>query len=256
MLSDLATRLHGSEDIYLTTGRPVSAGINFITSHDGFTLNDLVSYEHRHNEANGENNQDGHAHNFSCNYGAEGPVEDPAIRQVRRQQRLNMLACLLLSRGTPMLLAGDEFGNTQAGNNNAYAQDNETGWLDWGGLASDPDFLDQVQTLLALRRQLSPWGEFSWLSPAGAALDAGQWQHGQALTMLMSKAPEPGETGADTWGYAMLINAADGEQEFHLPDIEDGAIRGIVFCSAPVEHKGQTWTLAGRSVACLSRECG
>ncbi len=140
-LSSLAKRLHGSADIFEASGRPPQASINFVTSHDGYTLHDLVSYETRNNHANGEENRDGHAHNYSCNHGVEGETRDPEVQQLRRRQRLNLLATLLLSKGTPMLLAGDEFGNSQAGNNNAYAQDNETGWLDWSGIDDDPEFL-------------------------------------------------------------------------------------------------------------------
>jgi glycogen operon protein len=128
-LSKLAKRLHGSADLFEPSGRGAAASINFITSHDGYTLADLVSYEQRHNQSNGEDNRDGHTHNYSSNHGAEGDTDDDSIIRLRRRQRINLLATLLLSQGTPMLLAGDEFGNTQQGNNNAYAQDNETGWL-------------------------------------------------------------------------------------------------------------------------------
>lgn len=252
LLRGLANHLHGSEDIYLGSGRTVSAGINFITSHDGFTLTDLVSYEHRHNEANGESNRDGHAHNFSCNHGVEGPTDTPAILQLRRQQRLNMLACLLLSRGTPMLLAGDEFGNTQAGNNNAYAQDNETGWLDWSGLETDPRFLEQVKGLLVLRRQMSGYSAFSWLDPDGGAIAPEHWQQGQALTLLLAAPARAAGTGPASPAFAVLINAAGGEQGYRLPEIGDGLSWDLVFCSAPARSSGQTWTLAGRSIACLS----
>ena len=136
MNGEFARRLHGSADVFGDRGP--FASVNFITAHDGFTLADVVSYEQRHNEANGENNRDGHAHNFSCNHGVEGPTDDDAIRLARRRHRLNLLATLFFSQGTPMLLAGDEFGHTQQGNNNAYAQDNEIGWLDWTILDDDP----------------------------------------------------------------------------------------------------------------------
>src|SRR5690606_26904855 len=108
-----------------------SASVNFITAHDGFTLHDLVSYDHKHNEANGEDGKDGSDHNVSWNHGAEGPTDDPAINALRQRQMRNMLATLLLSQGTPMLLAGDEFGHSQGGNNNAYCQDNPITWIDW-----------------------------------------------------------------------------------------------------------------------------
>lgn len=149
---DLAKRIHGSSDIFEARGRPPSTSINKITAHDGFTLADVVSYEQRHNDANGEKNRDGHAHNFSCNYGAEGPTDDEAINALRRRQRLNMLATLLFSQGTPMLLAGDELGQSQGGNNNAYAQDNEIAWINWSNIDTDPAFLDAVRRMIALRR--------------------------------------------------------------------------------------------------------
>ncbi|MEO0998233.1 MAG: glycogen debranching protein GlgX, partial [Pseudomonadota bacterium] len=152
LAAPLAQRLHGSADLFADAGKPPQASVNFVTSHDGFTLNDLVSYRERHNQANGEDNRDGHAENYSDNHGVEGPSDDPNVTAIRRRQRLNMLATLLLSHGTPMLLAGDEFGNTQHGNNNAYAQDNETGWVDWHGAADDPAFVDAVAALIRLRR--------------------------------------------------------------------------------------------------------
>jgi hypothetical protein len=130
-LADFATRLSASPDLFDKRGRKPWASVNFITAHDGFTLNDLVSYNDKHNDTNGENNRDGHSHNISWNHGAEGPTEDNEIRKLRLRQMRNMLATVLLSRGTPMILAGDEFARTQDGNNNAYAQDNEISWLNW-----------------------------------------------------------------------------------------------------------------------------
>ncbi len=131
ILPDFARRIHGSSDLFEYAGRGPRASVNFITSHDGFSLHDVVAYNDRHNEANNENNQDGHHANFSANYGAEGPTKDAAILEVRRRQQRNMLATLLFSQGTPMILAGDELGRSQMGNNNAYCQDNEINWLDW-----------------------------------------------------------------------------------------------------------------------------
>ncbi len=133
---DFASRLTGSSDLYATSGRRPVASINFVTCHDGFTLNDLVSYNHKHNEANGEGNRDGADDNRSWNCGAEGPADDPAINELRARQKRNFLVTLFLSQGVPMLLAGDEMGRTQAGNNNAYCQDTQLSWLDWG-LAAD-----------------------------------------------------------------------------------------------------------------------
>ena len=130
-VSELATRLSGSNDLYAHSGRQPYASINFITAHDGFTLHDLVSYNDKHNDANGEENRDGENNNLSWNYGVEGPTDDPAIIAVRERQKRNLLATLLLSQGVPMISHGDELGRTQLGNNNAYCQDNELSWIDW-----------------------------------------------------------------------------------------------------------------------------
>ena len=131
-VSEFATRLAGSSDLYEPTGRLPSASINFVTCHDGFTLADLVSYEQKHNEANGEQNRDGESNNLGMNFGVEGPTTDPAIRQARVQQRRNFMATLLLSQGVPMIAGGDEMGRTQKGNNNAYCQDNDISWFRLG----------------------------------------------------------------------------------------------------------------------------
>lgn len=271
MLSGLAKHLHGSADLFEASGRAPHASINFISSHDGFTLHDLVSYEKRHNEANGENNKDGHRHNFSCNHGAEGITGDKAINQLRRVQRLNLLASLLLSKGTPMLLAGDEFGNTQNGNNNAYAQDNETGWLDWSGLEDDPDFLHQVQAVLRLRRELPHlhrdnyphghsknkfgWHDIEWLNPGGKRMKFNQWHDSHCLTLLLQdmddrrKFASPG-TGRP-FACAMMFNAAAEAVEFKLPRLFNKAGWQLAYSSRQLEHseRGQ-WLLPARTIAC------
>ena len=149
---EFASRLTGSSDLYATSGRRPVASINFVTCHDGFTLHDLVSYNHKHNEANGEGNRDGTDDNRSWNCGAEGPTDDPAINELRARQKRNFLVTLFLSQGVPMLLAGDEMGRTQAGNNNAYCQDTEMSWLDWGRAAAEQDLLQFTETLAGLRR--------------------------------------------------------------------------------------------------------
>ena len=148
----LATRLAGSADLYQTSGRSPSASVNFITSHDGFTLNDLVSYQNKHNLANGENNNDGDNNNFSQNFGVEGPTEDSVIQQLRSRQTKNLLATLLLSQGVPMLVAGDEFRRTQKGNNNAYCQDNDISWLDWSLANTNEAMLRFTSVLIQFRR--------------------------------------------------------------------------------------------------------
>src|SRR6202044_4022726 len=149
LLGDLAYRVTGSSDLYAHSGRRPYASVNFVTAHDGFTLEDLVSYNEKHNEANGEENRDGSNDNRSWNCGAEGPTEDPMINTLRERQIRNMLATLLLSQGTPMLLAGDELGRTQQGNNNAYCQDNEISWMDWAVRAEEDQALfDYVRKLI------------------------------------------------------------------------------------------------------------
>ncbi len=153
MAGALATRLCGSSDLYEAAGRAPHHSINFITCHDGFTLWDLVSYNHKHNEANGENNRDGAGENYSWNCGVEGPTDDPPILDLRHRQVRNLMATLLLSQGVPMLLAGDEFLRTQGGNNNAWCQDNEISWLDWGLAVHNADFLRFVKMLIALRKR-------------------------------------------------------------------------------------------------------
>ena len=150
-LGEFAARLSGSSDLYEGDGRAPFASINFVTAHDGFTLRDLVSYNEKHNEANGEDGRDGEEHNRSWNCGTEGPTDDPEIAALRARQQRNMLATLLLSQGVPMIAHGDEVGRTQAGNNNVYCQDNETSWVDWG--AVDEELLAFTQALTQLRAE-------------------------------------------------------------------------------------------------------
>ncbi|HTR65172.1 MAG TPA: glycogen debranching protein GlgX [Terriglobales bacterium] len=153
VVSELATRLAGSSDLYSQSGRRPYASINFVTSHDGFTLNDLVSYNEKHNEANLENNQDGDNNNLSWNCGVEGPTDDPAIIALRERQKRNFLATLLLSQGVPMLCGGDEFSRTQQGNNNAYCQDNAISWLDWTWTPAQSDLVAFTRYVIELRKQ-------------------------------------------------------------------------------------------------------
>jgi glycogen operon protein len=150
-VGEFAQRFTGSADLYQSNGRDPFASINFVTAHDGFTLRDLVSYDGKHNEANGEGNRDGTDDNRSWNHGAEGPTDDEAVLALRARQQRNFLATLLLSQGTPMLLGGDEIGRTQGGNNNAWCQDNEISWFDWEG--ADRELLEFARRLIALRRE-------------------------------------------------------------------------------------------------------
>ena len=188
-ISDLAERLTGSARQFDHSGRPATSSVNLLTAHDGFTLMDTVSYNQKHNDANGEGNRDGHSENFSDNMGVEGPSDDPKIIAARARRRRNMMATLLLSQGTPMMLAGDELGNSQAGNNNAYCQDNAIGWVDWKN--ADPEFLEFTARLVALRRAhpilrqkrflhsrqrlVDGLGDLFWWRPDGALMAAGDW---------------------------------------------------------------------------------
>ena len=147
-----ASRICGSADIYSKSGKGPESSINFVTCHDGFTLNDLVSYRYKHNEANGENNHDGTDANFSENYGSEGETKDAGIETLRKRQIKNFLLTLLISRGVPMLLGGDEFRRTQGGNNNAYCQDNETSWVDWTNLEQHQEIFRFAHGMIAFRR--------------------------------------------------------------------------------------------------------
>ena len=253
---ELAKRLHGSGDIFEGSGRRPRASVNFVNSHDGFTLRDSVSYEHRHNHANGEDNRDGHSANFTCNHGVEGPTDDAKINRERRRNRLNLLATLMFSQGTPMLLAGDEFGNTQHGNNNAYAQDNETGWLDWSGLQKDRDFHDCVVRLIALRHELPLLRQadyvhdetrIRWLTPQGDTPGAEDWATMQAMILLLA---DPHKSAS----VALLMNSSDHAVVFDVPRSAVGrwAMR---FCSDPgcaQEDIDMPLRLTSGTIACIS----
>ena len=196
-LSEFAYRFSGSSDLYETTGRRPFASINFITAHDGFTLNDLVSYNEKHNEANGEENRDGESSNRSWNCGAEGPTDDAQINALRAKQRRNFLCTLLLSQGIPMLLHGDEIARTQQGNNNAYCQDNETSWMDWEH--ADKDLLAFTAGVIALRRQHPTFlrrrfflgqpihgtgiADIGWFRPDGMDMSEEDWNTGFAKSL-------------------------------------------------------------------------
>ncbi len=269
-LGELAHVILGSADRFEHGGRGPWASVGFVASHDGFTLADLVSYEHRHNEANGEENQDGHAHNFSRNYGIEGPTDDPDIAALRRRQRLNMLATVLFSQGTPMLLAGDEIGNSQAGNNNAYAQDNETGWLDWSGLEADPAFLEQVRTMIGLRKDLpllrqgrhlhgrtrsaAGFRDVEWLEPGGEQLTAEEWDDGNCKTVLLSNTARKQFAPGEPQAVALVLNASEKTTRFTLPELGNDACWRLHFSSSGLDSLGDSLdeaTLVGPSFALL-----
>ncbi len=263
----IARRLHGSADVFEASGRPPWASVNFITSHDGFTLLDLVSYDRPHNEANGENNQDGHQHNYSSNHGIEGHTDNPRVNALRRRQRLNLLATLLFSQGTPMLLAGDEIGRTQLGNNNAYAQDNETSWVDWSDV--DEDFFDTVRDLIALRRETpllrqaqyrhglshnaSGMPNIDWLKPDGSPLEGLDWHHARALTMLLAATLNDDPPSDEDKAIAVLMNPTAERLRFHVPELRARGRWQLAFAS----HEEQqpltdgTLPLADLSLVCL-----
>jgi isoamylase len=237
-VADMGYRLTGSSDLYKADGRQPYASINFVTAHDGFTLRDLVSYDHKYNWANGEDNRDGSDDNISSNYGHEGPTTDSEILAIRVRQQRNFLATLFLSQGTPMLLGGDEIGRTQRGNNNAYCQDNEISWYDWSLPAQDVDLHAFVQRLIRIRAQqpvlrrrhflqgsrLRATGAqgITWLRPGGGEMTAADW-HDQSLRALGlvlygNAIEEPGPHGEPIVGdtLAILLNAGRTAVDFDL----------------------------------------
>ena len=278
-VSDLASRLAGSNDLYAHNGRQPYASINFITAHDGFTLQDLVSYNEKHNDANLEGNRDGENHNLSSNGGVEGPTEDPAIRIVRERQKRNFLATLLLSQGVPMISHGDEMGRTQRGNNNAYCQDNPLSWVDWT-LDEDRRRLLAFTTSLirfrlsqpTLRRRRYFQGrhirggdvkDLAWFAADGREMNDDAWNADfvRSIGMLLSGSAieELNERGEPTLGDTLmvLLNAHTGRVPFVLPapggnlrwqrvfDTFDPHARSASF------KQGARYPLQGRSVAVL-----
>jgi glycogen operon protein len=236
---EFASRLTGSSDLYATSGRRPFASINFMTCHDGFPLNDLVSYDRKHNEANGEDNRDGTDDNRSWNCGAEGPSDDPAIADLRARQKRNFLVTLFLSQGVPMLLAGDEMGRTQGGNNNAYCQDSSVSWLDWGLAAAEHDLLQFTETLGGLRRDHPVFrrrrffrgqvpggekGDIVWLTPGGGMMTDSDWgaSYAKSLAVYLNgdAISEPDPRGGKITGdsFLLLFNAHSNALVFTLPD--------------------------------------
>ena len=227
-VADMGWRLAGSVDIF-GNHRPIGS-INYICSHDGFTLNDLVSYEHRHNLANGEHNRDGDAHNYSCNYGVEGPTTHTPILTRRQRVKRNMLATLMLSRGTPMLMAGDEFGNSQEGNNNAYCQDSELSWLDWSWQNDESSWLAKdlqmfTASLIELRKKhplLQGDGgrkNITWMDRYGARLNEHQLGQvkGGCLGLKISN-PEPDQKEDEPTALYILMNSEKVNRWFTFSD--------------------------------------
>ncbi len=242
-MAEFAFRFTGSSDLYQGTARRPHASINFITAHDGFTLRDLVSYNEKHNEANGEDNRDGESHNRSWNCGAEGPTDDPEILALRARQARNFMATLLLSQGVPMILGGDEIGRTQNGNNNAYCQDNPTSWWDWGSV--DESLLQFTRSLLRLRQRHpvfcrrrwfqgrpihgSGVSDIGWFTPAGIEMSDEDWQVGFAKSLGVflngDAIPTPNERGERIvdQSFYVMFNAHYEALTFTLPEEKWGS---------------------------------
>lgn len=241
-LAEFASRISGSGDLFNKRGRRSWASVNFICAHDGFTLNDLVSYNDKHNEANGEDNRDGHSNNHSWNHGVEGPTDDPEILELRERQKRNLMATLVLARGTPLILAGDELGNTQHGNNNAYAQDNEIAWIKWDKISqADRTMLSFTQKLLAVRKSfpLLNRGRFltgsfneelevkdvTWLTPDATEMSPGHWEDANAKCfgmLLDGRAQATGikQVGSDAT-LLLVFNAHHDVVDFKLPTVQE-----------------------------------
>jgi isoamylase len=238
-MGEFASRLTGSSDLYQSNGRRPHASVNFVTAHDGLTLHDLVSYDRKHNEANGEDNRDGTDDNRSWNCGVEGPSDDATVVALRERQKRNLLATLLLSQGVPMLLAGDELGRSQGGNNNAYCQDNEISWVDWQRAEHFSDLTSFVARLTRLRRehpafrrrrffQGSPvrgtnLEDIAWLDPDGHAMTDQEWTAGHAGALMVflngDGIPEPDRHGRRIQddSFLLLVNPGSQERWFTLP---------------------------------------
>jgi glycogen operon protein len=243
-VASFASRFTGSSDLYEADGRHPSASINFITAHDGFTLADLVSYNEKHNEANLEGNRDGTDDNRSWNCGVEGPTDDPEINALRELQRRNFLTTLLLSQGVPMIVAGDEMGRTQRGNNNAWCQDNEISWVDWEPDAASEELREFTRRLLDLRRRHpifhrtnflngvgSPSGlpDAWWFRPDGRRMTAADWQNSGAHALgvflngrAIGSVTAQGEPIVDS-SFVLLLNAHHDDITFSLPPRRFGA---------------------------------
>ncbi len=280
-VGEFASRLTGSADLYQHSGRRPVASINFVTAHDGFTLNDLVSYNEKHNEANGEDNNDGESHNRSWNCGAEGETDDPEILQLRAQQRRNFIATMMLSQGVPMLLHGDELGRSQGGNNNGYCQDSALTWIDWENV--DEGLLEFTKKVTKLRgdhptfrrrrffhgrpvrrEEGDPVQDIAWLTPAGEVMDDDDWDVGFAKSLAMylnghgiRETDERGEDVIDDCFY-LAFNASHDAIDFTLPSSDYAEGWTVVVNTAelaevePVQVKaGETLTIAPRATVVL-----
>ena len=259
MVPELATRLAGSADLYRDDGRTPYSSINFVTCHDGFTLADLVSYERKHNEANGEGNRDGNDQNDARNWGAEGSTDDPAVLRARARAARNLFTALMVSQGVPMVLGGDELLRTQRGNNNAYCQDNELGWIDWRLAGENREFLEFCRKVVALRRRCRALRGLSFLSGAdrnadgildvqwyGARLEAPRWQDPSLkhLALRLQGCEATYTVGAEDGDCAdlfVILSAEDAPLELALPAPSPGFSwhRAIDTCLAPPDDAAE-----------------
>ena len=267
LIRDFAARVTGSGDLYDWHGRRPWSSVNFITAHDGFTLNDLVSYNEKHNEANGEDNQDGSNDNLSWNCGVEGPSDDLEVRTLRERQKRNLLTTLLLSHGTPMLLAGDEFGQTQNGNNNVYCQDNELSWTDWEAIdAADQALTEFVRQTIELRQNQPLLHRYSfrdgmkirWISPSGNDYSDEEWRDAasRCIGLLLERGEERAyisDRGERT--LLAIFNAHPDTVAFKLPDLEGDFVwqrlldthEGICDAEGVTHARSETVEIPGRS---------
>jgi glycogen operon protein len=281
-LSAFATRVTASADIFNRRGRRPWASVNFITAHDGFTLNDLVSYNAKHNEANGEENRDGTDNNNSWNHGDEGPTDDPAVKALRERQKRNLLATLLLAQGTPLVLAGDEFGRSQNGNNNAYCQDNEINWINWEAIGEDGRTLVEfVRKLVALRRQFpllrrtrfftgKPNGgknikDVAWLRPDATEMTEENWHDplAHAFGAMLHDRIEPGtvRSGPPETTLLLVVNSYHDVVRFTLPEVTEGGRWDLVvdtnrpeLADAVPFNFGHDYEVTGRSLLLFALE--
>jgi glycogen operon protein len=284
-VAELASRITGSSDLYEADSRHPSASVNFVTAHDGFTLADLVSYDDKHNEANGEDNNDGEGHNRSWNCGAEGPTDDPEVLALRARQQRNLLTTLLLSQGVPMLLMGDEVGRTQNGNNNAYCQDNEISWLDWDDRERNADLFEFTRRLTELRRdhpvfRRRRWftgrsirgaeiDDIGWVRPDGEPMSDEDWDAGFARSLGMAlngeAIPWPGPRGEPVVddSFVVALNAHHEDLTWTAPGPPWGEVWEVVLDTArpdlPADGNGETikagdtFAVTARSVQVLRR---
>ncbi len=268
---DLSRRLYGSSDLYGHGDRGPRASVNFVTCHDGFTMRDLVSYNEKHNEANGEGNRDGSGHNESWNHGHEGETGDEAIRSLRAKQMRNMLLTLFVAQGVPMMLHGDEVARTQRGNNNAYCQDSEISWQPWALSPEREEMLEWTRRVIALRKQQPalrrsayvPEDRVSWLAPHGGRLSEAEWNDGntRSLGMWLSGRGDGGESG-DT--VLLLFNSSDSELQFCLPATDHDRQWSLALDThRPAAPSGEelyparsNYSLAPRSMSVLTHSTG